>query len=141
MKGMIILTINIVNPKHKHADENHVSIDKTSWPSSGSVTNSVVSPVVTQTRHSIPTSYNYRLPGSFHKCNLPSLDAATTPFPMWNWSNNQFSYPSYYMSPPMSSCELHSPENHDTGMFKFCFKFGNVSVCNGCRNTYSETKL
>ena len=39
----------------------------------------------------------------------------------------------------MSSCELHSPENHDTRMFKFCFKFGNVSVCNGCRNTFSET--
>ena len=77
MKGIIILTINIVNPKHKHADENHISIDKTTWQSCRSVTNSVVTPVMTQTRHSIPTSYNYRLPGSFHKCKLPFLDAAT----------------------------------------------------------------
>ena len=129
--------------KHTHADENRIPIDTTSWPSSRSTTNDVVSPVVTQTRHSIPTSYDH-----FVDWQSPSTSATYSqnpwmqpppPFPMWNWSNNQFSYPLSYMPPPLSSCELNSPENHDTRMFKICCKFGNVFVCNGCRNTFSET--
>ena len=49
---------------------------------------------------------------------------------MWNMSPG--TYPScQFPSPPAQNC--------DANKFKLCFKFGNVSICNGCRNYFCET--
>ena len=131
--------------RRARTEENRVPLDLATSGASSSLTTrsdiSTVNPsydydysgVHWQSPGSTSLMYPYQSPHHFTNTNWYSNDNPSHPFSMWNWPTTP---PRSYASPMPS----YTPQQtHHNEMFMVCFKFGNVSVCNGCRKSFSET--
>ena len=65
----------------------------------------------------------------------PSTCTPFPSYPSWAYPYSPWTWPNMTPPPPTSMCTSSSTP---CDPFKVCFKFGNISVCNGCRNTFTE---